>query len=129
MKEMYFKKDLAKIKSFKESVKVYASSKEVELQEQGDNDVEWVCQMKKDSKWTLGVGSKALTVVIEDFSDDMIKVRIGEGKWLSKITGGLVTTIASGPLFLVAAPTTVVGVFGQVKLTSEIVKIAELNLK
>lgn len=129
MKEMYFKKDLAKIKSFKENVRVYANSKEVELQEQGDNDVEWVCQMKKDSKLTLSIGSKALTIVIEDFSDDMIKLRIGEGKWLSKITGGLVASVASGPLFLVTAPTTVVGVFGQVKLNSEIVALANLNLK
>lgn len=151
MKEMYFKKDLTKIKLFKENVRAYAQSKEVQMQErEGEtqihddivrafghskeekseyNGVDWLCQMKKDSKWTLGVGSKALTITIEDFSEDTIKVKIGEGKWLSKVTGGIVTSLASGPLFLVAAPATALGIYGQTKLNSEIVLLANLALK
>ncbi|SEL39307.1 hypothetical protein SAMN04488700_0632 [Carnobacterium iners] len=129
MKEIYYKKDLSKLDSFKENVRKYVASKDYELQEQEGNQLEWVCQIKKESKWTLGIGSKALTIVIEDFSDNLIKVKIGEGKWLSKISGGLITTVVSGPLFLLAAPTTVLGVIGQVKLTSEIVSLADLNLK
>ncbi|WP_414839416.1 hypothetical protein [Carnobacterium sp. TMP28] len=129
MKEIYYKKDLSKLDSFKENVRKYVVSKDYELQEQEGNQLEWVCQIKKESKWTLGIGSKALTIVVEDFSDNLIKVKIGEGKWLSKISGGLITTVVSGPLFLLAAPTTALGVIGQVKLTSEIVSLADLNLK
>lgn len=128
MKEMYFKKDLTKLKSFRENVRQFASSKELEKQENSENDDSWVCQIKKDSKVTLSIGSKAVTILVESFSEDTIKVSIGEGKWLSKIAGGVVTSVASGPLFLLALPTTVAGVYGQAKLQQEIVSLANLTL-
>lgn len=128
MKEMYFKKDLTKLNSFRENVRQFASSKELEKQENSENDDSWVCQIKKDSKVTLSIGSKAVTILVESFSEDTIKVSIGEGKWLSKIAGGFVTSVASGPLFLLALPTTVAGVYGQAKLQQEIFSLANLTL-
>ena len=128
MKEMYFKKDLTKLKSFRENVRQLASSKGLEKQENSENNDSWVCQIKKDSKVTLSIGSKAVTILVESFSEDTIKVSIGEGKWLSKIAGGIVTSVASGPLFLLALPTTVAGVYGQAKLQQEIVSLANLTL-
>ena len=129
MKEMYFKKDLIKLKSFKENIRKLASSENLEIQEQEGDNVDWVCQIKKDSKWTLSVGSKAVTILVNRFSDDTVKISIGEGKWISKIAGGVVSSIATGPLFLLALPTTAAGVYGQVKLNKEIVSLAELTLK
>lgn len=94
-----------------------------------EGSTQWFCQVKKESKLTLGVGSKATTVIIDDFSDGTIKISVGQGKWLSKIAGSAATAFVTGPLFLLTGAVAVTGILGQVKLTNEIHNLIDVNFK
>lgn len=129
MKELYKKKDYENIRAFKNDIRLFAKENELVLQETSETSdtAKWVCQMKKDSKFTLGIASKAITIIIDEFSDDTIKISVGEGKWLSKIAGSAATMIVSGPLLLIAGATTVTGIFKQAKLISQVQNLIEVN--
>lgn len=127
MKELYYEKDYAKIHAFKEEVREFASAKKLEIQETQEDVTEWICQMKRGNKYTLGVTSRAATVIIEDVSADTIKIRLGEAKWTSKIAGAVVTTLSTGGLLLIAAPVTITGVLKQASLLKGLQKIIKKN--
>lgn len=128
MKEIFKNKDIKRINNFKRDIRKFAKENNLVFQESNEKDQsKWVCQMKRESKLTLGVASKAITIIIDDFSDSTIKISVGEGKWMSKIAGSAATAILSGPLFLVVGTTTVTGIFGQVKLMRQINSLIEAN--
>lgn len=131
MKELYKKKNLENIQSFKNDIRLFAKENELVMQEtdETDDSVQWVCQMKKESKMSLGIASKATTVIIDEFSNDTIKISVGQGKWLSKIAGTAATALVTGPLFLIAGATAVTGVFRQMSLTRDILNLIEVNFK
>lgn len=128
MKEVYKKKNPEKVKAFKNDIRLFAKENELVIQETDETDsIKWICQLKKESKLTLGIASKALTIVIDEFSDDTIKISVGEGKWLPKIAGSAVTMVTSGPLFLLAGATTANGIFKQIKLAKQVQNFIEIN--
>ncbi|KIL34234.1 hypothetical protein SD71_21595 [Cohnella kolymensis] len=69
--------------------------------------------MRKSSKITLGLSSRAVTVIIQNANDDMVKISIGKMKWASKVAGGLVALFS--PVALVAFPFAVATLVGTVK--------------
>jgi len=129
MKEIYKKKNKDNIQSFKEDIRLFAKQEGLVIQEtdEAEDSTQWVCQVKKESKLTLGVSSKATTIIIDDFSDDTIKISVGQGKWLSKIAGSAATTLVTGPLFLLTGAVAVTGIFGQVRLTNKIHNLIDVN--
>ena len=88
MKEIYKKKTKENIQSFKEDIRLFLKQEGLVIQEtdEAEDSTQWVYQVKKESKLTLGVGSKATTITIDDFSDDTIKISVGQ-EWLSKLQG------------------------------------------
>lgn len=131
MKEIYKKKDQKNIQSFKNDIRLFAKENELAIQEtdEAEDSVQWVCQMKKDSKFTLGIASKATTIVIDEFSEDTIKISVGQGKWLSKMGGSALTMLVSGPLILFTGAVTLSGVFGQMSLTNKVRELVEVNFE
>lgn len=131
MKELYKKKSLENIQSFKNDIRLFAKENELVIQETDEtgDSPQWVCQMKKESKISLGIASKATTIIIDKFSDDTLKISVGQGKWLSKIAGSAATALVTGPLFLIAGATAVTGIFGQMSLTKRILDLVEVNFE
>lgn len=130
MKELYFKKNENEIEALKEDIKRYSNQKGLELQELDDPEKGWVCQMEKKSSITLGIASRAVTVLISDFSNDTIKVSIGEAKWVSKLAGGLVVLFSPAALVtLIALPVTLTGVFKQKGMLKDLENLVNVRLK
>ena len=128
LKEVFKKKNIKNIESFKTDVRKFAKDNDLIFQESDESEqTKWVCQMKKESKITLGLTAKAITVIIDDFSEDTLKISVGEGKWISKIAGSAATMVLAGPLLLVVGATTVTGIFGQIKLINKINNLVEVN--
>ncbi|GAF21006.1 hypothetical protein JCM19047_673 [Bacillus sp. JCM 19047] len=74
MKEFYYKKNQVALEQLKSDIKKYADQKKYETQDLDDSELGWAFQMRKISGITLGIGSRAVTVKIVDFSNDTVKV-------------------------------------------------------
>lgn len=129
MKEIFKKKKYEQLKAFKNDIRIFAEENKLKFQEASDGEFEWVCQMRKNSKLTLGVRSRAVTIMIDDFSEDTIKIRVGKGKWKSKIAGSAATMLIPGPLLLVAGAATVTGISKQMNLTKQITHFIDIHFE
>lgn len=129
MKEKYFKQDIVALDKLKNDIRSYAQNNELEFQEEEDPVKGWVCQIKKDSKKTLGILSKAVTVIITPFNQDLLRVSIGEAKWMSKVAGGLVGLLGPGAvLTLVFIPMSIVGAVKQKSMNDDIERFIKIRL-
>lgn len=86
---------------FKYELREYAKKKKMEFNEQSTDDL-WVFQMRKPSM-TAGIGSKALSIVIENIDDNTVKVCIGNSKWGAKIASTALITFLFAPLVIIPA--------------------------
>jgi len=127
MKEIFKKKKYEQLKAFKNDIRMFAGESKLKFQEASDSEFEWVCQIRKNSKLTFGVASSAITIIIDDFSEDTIKIRVGKGKWMSKIAGSAATMLIPGPLLLVAGVATVTGISKQMNLTKQINNFIDIH--
>ena len=127
MKEIFKKKNHEQLEAFKNDIRTFANENKLKFQEASDGEFEWVCQMRKNSKLTFGVASSAITIIIEDFSEDTMKIRVGKGKWMSKLAGSAATMLIPGPLLLVAGAATVTGISKQMNLTKQISNFIDIH--
>lgn len=127
MKELFKKKNYGQLEAFKNDIRIFAEENKLKFQEASDSEFEWVCQMRNSSKLSFGVASSAVTIIIDDFSEDTIKIRVGKGKWMSKIAGSAATMLIPGPLLLVAGAATVTGISKQMNLTKQINNFIDIH--
>lgn len=124
MKKKYYHHDKNKLNLLKEDFSKFANDEKLDYQETEDSDGQWICQFKKKK----GITSRAVTVLMTPYGDNTIQVSVGQAKWATKATGGLIALAIAGPLALVIGITTVVSTIGQVKLINEVTKLINLRL-
>lgn len=124
MKKRYFQNNYASIEQLKRDFYKYATNEELDYQETEDEKGNYICQFKK----TKGFTSRAVTVILTKYSDDLVEVSIGQAKWATKATGGLIAILASGPLALIFGVTSAISAIGQAKLIKEVTKLVTIRL-
>ncbi|MFD2670303.1 hypothetical protein [Marinicrinis sediminis] len=123
MEGKYYKKNSETIEKLKYDLRYYCNQNNLETQELDHPEKGWVFQLKKSSKITLGISSRAVTVIIQNINDDMVKISTGNIKWASKVTGGLVAIFS--PLALIAFPVLVSTCVGLVKQNNMLKQIEQ----
>ena len=129
MQEIFKKKNSQQLETFKNDIRLFAEDNKLKFQEASDSEFTWICQLRKNSKLTFGVASSAITIIVEDFSEDTIKIRLGKGKWMSKLAGSAATVLIPGPLLFVAGAATVTGISKQMTLSKQINNFIDIHFK
>lgn len=129
MQEIFKKKNSQQLETFKNDIRLFAEDNKLKFQEASHSEFTWICQLRKNSKLTFGVASSAITIIVEDFSEDTIKIRLGKGKWMSKLAGSAATLLIPGPLLLVAGAATVTGISKQMTLSKQINNFIDIHFK